>query len=1672
MIELLSTPTNNVVFERKNNLEPFFQKRNIPVNKIEYANTVYNTLTYGFYTQWQTYNNDIYIDDYDGVVSNCKFYYGDQRPDTLLSWQDNYTWKIKTINYFKCNYTGKHYFASGGSGQLLFYLASASSPSSPIISSTYSMSFENQSYYISSANLTNGNEYVIYSLYTPEQQKEYGFAISWQTDSASLTPEYQLLGGEQFSPYDLSGYKKPSFTEISYVNNVKYTENEDGKSILTFEVPFISSTSSYTQFGYYYDDINKKYIEKISEQELKEYRMIKYSEGYRNSQNEDELITKFTGQIRKIDKKYKANGNDTLFITCYDYSVFLKDSVNLSAPTKLDYVQAGYLTKIPGKVNGNLKPRTFDGWAIYKAYEILLTEAGICNSSFYDKKQFIDFYGSATVGGYIIEPLSNNIKEYLPTNKNYGLDPIGKIGGGVDDKYAYSIGTGEYWFDAIDKIMKPWYYKWGFNPNGNPYLKSINAPNGYVNSSAFSVDAHWTSSVHPRAFSGDFLISNYNASYKLDTANLTYFNVSDTSDAHSYYGETGQQEYINCYGEYSGRSDILSRTATTVLAITPATNYAEFNYSIRMGYTIVSSYNNPSVVVSIYSTSASITTFSSASWIFLSSSTHLNLPKYNEYNFTQQVTDAHIPTINSLCFIVDLTVGTGLSNVQCAVNPEYILYQQSAVTYNLGAIASCNATGKKFALLVGAGPIVGTSSSIETMKITISKDDYIVSETYYNPYNKTDHFYFDGVQNNTGVNPSYVLIANGLPYDEYNIKVESIDSSYPVYLEGLLTYDQDLDSPIEIFYTGDSQHKGNISTLTTKTEYNNQRNEAIVIGKRTGTLFYLDDNGNEIAVNPENETSVYIQSATRDLSSIYDTSASNFVGHVRNTIITDPSIITQHQADFISYSVVNDYGAPKESAHFSMIGNPKLQPGDCIAVVDDFKYGIDSANYLWITKVENTFSKIYKTTIETSPIKPISSFWSIPDIDIDTLFDGYHIWNLTIYNGGWDSNLTSYLSTTATNIYIDSSNIETYVNTLIPHNGYCLVGREIIHYDSVDAGGSTLRLTTDKRGLGEEGIAYSHSSGDSIIIGYNPYSKSQLAPMISFDLLKKADVEIDIYNHVDISKTNNIVISEYKIDSLTNVSKSPIKETFESKEIGHYNFYWGGYDRIGNYNNNLRTEDEGKLYPAQYFARSNYKLSYSSANQTQYYNTAYGMYYAVVKVVPRDEPNSIYKYYSNSSGVSYLKTQGNQKGIIKQFLMDPGTVNLSFSTSGMYYAEDLNNYWYYVNFNGDLKYYTSPPTDYMTRQGYCAGNLLERPLNSDWYSPDLLTNASTYPYIIKGSSSVGVFITNASNEINGNSQGLIFHITDEDVYDYEDIQRVFIPSIQCYIRQFAFFVDDNNVLQTFKKDTIIPLSEAQKIDRITSNSNLHINPKELSQDGKISFIPNEVQTAFQNNATSSTRALVVSNIIFFDNNLVDLSGRRVKQKRSFTALKNNNSVCYNFDLQNFSNKQTWSLDYHYLAYLLMYVNSAVPYTFGTPTNQGFYEYIDSKEKDYYWQYYYYFSDNINSQNVTTIDFKSKFTWEYASYPQESGARIIKDSLGTSTTDVSGYLKWETKPKNRISYITWIDNNLTTRIMNFNMNYGYNKYVINNQTDIFNNYLTNYNTFTPNVWAVFLRKDFG
>lgn len=201
----------------------------------------------------------------------------------------------------------------------------------------------------------------------------------------------------------------------------------------------------------------------------------------------DEYVKKFTGHIKDFNVKYSHDGNDIIEVYCEDFSSFLRESFNLYNPTPVDYIQVGYMNKKYSgsnkKVEGLYKPRTFDGWELHRTAQILMTESFIDPYLFYKREQHNGYYNQPIDGNYnILYTDSAYYRVRFETKPYYGNPYIVKESGErADDEYINVADMGQYYYDVLNKLYKPYYIRFGFNGKGYPFLDSFNTPYSYKN---------------------------------------------------------------------------------------------------------------------------------------------------------------------------------------------------------------------------------------------------------------------------------------------------------------------------------------------------------------------------------------------------------------------------------------------------------------------------------------------------------------------------------------------------------------------------------------------------------------------------------------------------------------------------------------------------------------------------------------------------------------------------------------------------------------------------------------------------------------------------------------------------------------------------------------------------------------------------------------------------------------------------------------------------------------------------------------------------------------------------------------------------------------------------------------------------------------------------------------
>lgn len=533
----------------------------------------------------------------------------------------------------------------------------------------------------------------------------------------------------------------------------------------------------------------------------------------------------------------------------------------------------------------------------------------------------------------------------------------------------------------------------------------------------------------------------------------------------------------------------------------------------------------------------------------------------------------------------------------------------------LHASASATFTGSRCKLLVGLGPRNGshtlgnTSAAVSTIYTNIRKGGVLVEQNKYNLYLSTAWHYYNGIYPGLGRNPAILNIGNNLTYDTYTVHVGIMDStSKYAELGGFLFYDDDLDGPKAKFRTGDSKGPGQVSELTNIDTGEDLRNEAYVLGRFVDYTYKAspvqadrpEDSIVTSVVNPKNPEGRYVQSVTRDIDSIYKSTASNFVGMPKRTLIADPSIASQSQADYLSLNFVQQYANPPKDIELVTIGNPLLEINDKVTIEDNYSQVVDSAKSFWIKGQGSDFSDTFTSNYDVTTFRPIGSFFQKIQPDVVNQFGGVPLLNLRVENRGTPSTrLNAPLTKTATN------EISLTTVTGLPARGYLYLQKfaastgnkvyEIIKYGRRDADGINPGKVYELiRGL-QYSSSESWTSADHVIGAYDPYLQegSGIVPTVKFDSLINGKVYIEVVGIVDGLNTH--------VNTLTGIGSEQWPfNSFDPTQWGPNQVYvWDCRDALGDWNKYhaetlLQTEQAGGIN--YYVAEKHDVVPYGVAN--------------------------------------------------------------------------------------------------------------------------------------------------------------------------------------------------------------------------------------------------------------------------------------------------------------------------------------------------------------------------------------------------------------------------------------------------------------------------------------------
>lgn len=465
--------------------------------------------------------------------------------------------------------------------------------------------------------------------------------------------------------------------------------------------------------------------------------------------------------------------------------------------------------------------------------------------------------------------------------------------------------------------------------------------------------------------------------------------------------------------------------------------------------------------------------------------------------------------------------------------------------------------------------------------------------------------YYEGVNPIAGFNPCIHDRINNLPYDTYDVTItnEATIGTDPVSIDAAFVYDRNVDTPSMYLKSGDTGTPASIISIDIDRDAKSIRNESVVIGSRLGITVAQNENHVFDSINPNNPQYEHIVSRTLDINSVYSTSAANFVGRPLTTLVFDPSINDQDQADFIGFGLVNEFREPNQGVTITALNNPLIDVGDCLGVKEEKRGIVSYDEKVWVESISTTrdSSGKHTMTLRTTPVQPVTSWFSKTEPDLSD-FNNQPFQNVRIYNTGVVTRLNQNLTLAATAEMVVDADLAS-----APPSGYARLfngestditfnpfdrDSEIIKYE----GRSTAGVTPGKLYHLTRGLQYTQpvavdagDDNDHVIIGYDPYTQDGMGiyPIIKFDLVKTGEVEcwIDALDSRSQDGSYADTPRPVPVDNLAWDGNENIN--FASKKLiwgADRSFIWGGLDNIGRWNKYYTNDPNLKIYQHVFLA--------------------------------------------------------------------------------------------------------------------------------------------------------------------------------------------------------------------------------------------------------------------------------------------------------------------------------------------------------------------------------------------------------------------------------------------------------------------------------------------------------
>jgi len=871
-----------------------------------------------------------------------------------------------------------------------------------------------------------------------------------------------------------------------------------------------------------------------------------------------------------------------------------------------------------------------------------------------------------------------------------------------------------------------------------------------------------------------------------------------------------------------------------------------------------------------------------------------------------------------------------------------INYSAFQTTYS-----SCRAVASAGVTIIGAAadiifltnPRTGhpTQPTTISAKIEVRRPSTgLLFTEYTNLYSSTARAYYDGVDVNLGRNPCSVRLSDStMKYDTYRISITP-QNSYPVFLDAVLVYDKDIVTPTQIFESDDVNKKGAIVSLEVEDRARDLRNDVYVYGNLIGDIQGTDNQDVKVTINPNNPIYRYNYSIARDINSIWNASASNYVGRSIKLLIQDPKIVNQEQANSVSYNVLTKYRQPSKKGTITILGNPLVQVNDCIGIKDSYTKYVTTSDSVWIDSIRTEISRNitgikYLTSIETTPVQPEDAYWPKPD----PVFSDNAIRNVRLANQGRMVQLNASISSAnTTTITLKATPLNGYYGCgPIPEKGYLRLFHttgidipenkiytfetrqdqktypyrveEIIYYEKNDllSTASTMLLKNVQRGCWGS-YATSHAANCKFYCAIDPYvaDAANIYPSVTFDLLMSGKLRVQVIGITPIGAE--------VVDTLTGIdnNKWP-RDGWDDVSWGKYTYYWSCKDQIGKYND---IATKGEIKKKGFYASEietdysgienipnpkfdpNTPRSHTNREYIQYFYSkdSYlqdGKFYFQIDLMTADKTKQY--TYKTKPNIEDL-TQDTSMGLIYIKRSPTGSIGLRMSTAGLYAKWDVTEY---------------NITNLAETQSFA-------PLTIPWQTFPWIHDTAKSTNLQDGINftiydySPGVYATTLANGLNSNRR--------ESIKNPYAI-REYLLDIQYNVITYAWILglttDANNNNVRISQWYFVPqkgdftTKEWLSLNNSGSGRTYKFNPKTWLGDTPIEYFPTALMDLWKDLYKAGTfnvnTGVQINHVIFFSGFIYDKSGRNVWVMMPSKALTQGNE----FALNNMFDKSDYNL---------------------------------------------------------------------------------------------------------------------------------------------------------------------